>query len=58
MAVDLGCGVLMACSDQISALGTDRIWRLDDGELKLMADIAQADSSSVDDSAHWDEAAG
>jgi putative ABC transport system ATP-binding protein len=38
-AADLGCGVLMAASDHVSALPSDRVWQLDDGKLKLMADL-------------------
>jgi ABC-type branched-subunit amino acid transport system ATPase component len=38
-AADLGCGVLMAPSDHVSALPSDRVWQLDDGKLKLMADL-------------------
>lgn len=42
-ATDLGCGVLMAASEHIAALPSDRIWQLDDGELKLMADLSDPD---------------
>ncbi|MGH2880345.1 MAG: ATP-binding cassette domain-containing protein [Solirubrobacteraceae bacterium] len=42
-ATDVHCGVLMACSDHTSALSSDRIWRLDGGRLKLMADLSDPD---------------
>jgi ABC-type branched-subunit amino acid transport system ATPase component len=39
----LGCGVLMAASDHTSVLASDRVWQLDDGRLKLMADLIGGD---------------
>jgi len=42
-ADDLGCGVLMTASDHMSALTSDRVWQLDDGKLKLMADFTGPD---------------
>jgi ABC-type lipoprotein export system ATPase subunit len=42
-AADLGCGVLMVASDHIEALPSDRIWQLEDGKLKLMADLTDPD---------------
>jgi ABC-type cobalamin/Fe3+-siderophores transport system ATPase subunit len=38
-ADDLGCGVLMVVSDHAAALPSDRVWQLDGGRLKLMADL-------------------
>jgi ABC-type branched-subunit amino acid transport system ATPase component len=38
-ADDLGCGVLMAVSDHAAALPSDRVWQLNGGQLKLMADL-------------------
>jgi putative ABC transport system ATP-binding protein len=38
-ASDLGCGVLMAVSDHAAALPADRVWQLNRGQLKLMADL-------------------
>ena len=43
-ADDLGCGVLMVVSDHASALAcADRIWQLNGGKLKLMADLNDPD---------------
>lgn len=58
LADELGCGVLMACSDQISALGTDRVWRLDDCKLKLMADLSDPHSAPLEAIERGDEANG
>ncbi|MGH2880343.1 MAG: ATP-binding cassette domain-containing protein [Solirubrobacteraceae bacterium] len=57
-ADDLGCGVLMACSDHTSALPSDRIWQLDDGALKLMADLTVVDPGLPAESERVDEATG
>ncbi|HTA13459.1 MAG TPA: ATP-binding cassette domain-containing protein [Solirubrobacteraceae bacterium] len=40
---ELGCGVLMAASDHTSVLPSDRVWQLDEGKLKLMADLTDGD---------------
>jgi putative ABC transport system ATP-binding protein len=40
---ELGCGVLMAASDHTSVLPSDRVWQLDEGKLKLMADFTDGD---------------
>jgi putative ABC transport system ATP-binding protein len=42
-ANDLGCGVLIAVSDHASALPADRVWQLQGGHLKLMADLSDPD---------------
>ena len=42
-ASDLGCGVLMAVSDHVAALPADRVWQLNGGRLKLMADLSDPD---------------
>ncbi len=42
-ADDLGCGVLMAVSDHAAALSSDRVWQLNGGRLKLMADLSDPD---------------
>ena len=42
-ANDLGCGVLMAVSDHAAALPADRVWQLNGGRLKLMADLTDPD---------------
>jgi putative ABC transport system ATP-binding protein len=42
-ANDLGCGVLMAVSDHAAALPSDRVWQLNGGQLKLMADLTDPD---------------
>lgn len=42
-ARETGCGVLMAVSDHASALRSVRIWQLDRGRLKLMADDTSPD---------------
>jgi putative ABC transport system ATP-binding protein len=42
-ADDLGCGVLIAVSDHAAALSSDRVWQLNGGLLKLMADLADGD---------------
>ena len=36
-------GVLMAVSDHAAALPSDRVWQLNAGHLKLMADLTDAD---------------
>lgn len=41
-ADNLGCGVLMAVSDHAAALPADRVWQLNGGQLKLMADLTDA----------------
>jgi putative ABC transport system ATP-binding protein len=38
-AAELGCGVLMSVSDHAAALASDRVWQLNGGQLKLMADL-------------------
>jgi putative ABC transport system ATP-binding protein len=38
LADDSGCGVLMACSDFLAASGSDRVWQLAAGRLKVMSD--------------------
>jgi ABC-type lipoprotein export system ATPase subunit len=54
---DLGCGVLMTASDHISALPSDRVWQLHDGELKLMADLTGPDLIRCPERKRPDEAA-
>jgi ABC-type lipoprotein export system ATPase subunit len=46
-ADDFGCGVLMAASDHAAALPADRVWQLRGGRLKLMADLTDADLTSL-----------
>jgi putative ABC transport system ATP-binding protein len=59
LADDLGYGVLMAASDHMSALTSDRVWQLDDGKLKLMADLTGPDIAPRRERAECsDEAAG
>jgi ABC-type cobalamin/Fe3+-siderophores transport system ATPase subunit len=42
-ADDLRCAVLMVVSDHAAALPSDRVWQLDGGRLKLMADLTNPD---------------
>ena len=46
-ADDLECGVLMAVSDHAAALPSDRVWQLDGGRLKLMADLTNPNVVSL-----------
>ena len=57
-ADDLGCGVLMAASDHMSALTSDWVWQLDEGKLKLMADLTDAGLIGIPEGERTDEAAG
>jgi putative ABC transport system ATP-binding protein len=43
-----GCGVLMTCSDFLAASGSDRVWQLAAGRLKVMADEPLAFAHSDD----------
>lgn len=47
LAENIGCGVLMAASDHVSALPSDRVWQLERGKLALMVDHTAPESGSV-----------
>jgi putative ABC transport system ATP-binding protein len=45
---DLGCGVLMSCSDLEAALIADRVWSLERGRLSLLAEQGGALAEVID----------
>lgn len=48
LAETVGCGVLMAASDHISAVPSDRVWQLDARKLRLMVDHTQESAEVIE----------